>query len=468
MPLPCLARLPVVVTGTPSTKAPIEALPTELWTNIVALAAARRLREGADAQARARAKSYTGTSTPPALATSVARAAFVSSGLQLALRPTVDTEVKRSEAERDAMEGILAMTEQPDPKRRAMPQSDEPPTAGESMNAMVPAAPVGPVLWETKFGTGPELFARLRSLPPETQHKILALLQPAESANVGDGDGGRAKMKFEEFQGYNPDSKPSSKQAGNTGKQMIWFEGGFNPGGSLYARNESQGGASQVFIKNKAYFRVQVTGPIAKNDLVIVTLHAVVGQSSEQVTEAWAKAQLEKGDKKDAVASGPFLDPNRRLCQFRKGSGPPTVDQGSGPTTVDQLEFPLDTEGYSVNTNNDIPDLTILYINRMKKGGAAHMKFFLKIALKSNPNVYQTTPAFNIFARMNDEGRKATANVDLPQGYRVVQESETAPSLLAARCGLPSAPDPSSGAGSSTDPLVATVVPPSGAEPDPQ
>ena len=42
MPLPCLARLPVVVTGTPSTKASRgdgESLPPELWTKIVALSA---------------------------------------------------------------------------------------------------------------------------------------------------------------------------------------------------------------------------------------------------------------------------------------------------------------------------------------------------------------------------------------------------------------------------------------------
>lgn len=42
MPLPCLARLPVVATGTPSTKASrsnVEPLPPELWTKIVALTA---------------------------------------------------------------------------------------------------------------------------------------------------------------------------------------------------------------------------------------------------------------------------------------------------------------------------------------------------------------------------------------------------------------------------------------------
>lgn len=42
MPLPCLARLPVVATGTPEPKASrsnVEALPAELWTKIVALAA---------------------------------------------------------------------------------------------------------------------------------------------------------------------------------------------------------------------------------------------------------------------------------------------------------------------------------------------------------------------------------------------------------------------------------------------
>lgn len=382
-------------------------------------------------------------------------------GIQLALRPTVDTEAKRkaNEAELEAMDGLVAMSEQSDPKRLAVPQSDEPPTAEESMNAVVPAAPMGPVPWETKFRTGYELFERLRSLTHETQHNILTLLQTVEFANVGDGDDVPVMMVFAEFWGYNPDSNPTSKQGGNAGKQLIWFERGFNPGGSLYARNTAQGDALQVNEKNKSYFRVRVTGPIAEDDYVIVTLHFVDGQSTQQVTQEWAKKQVPDGAV-FASAPGPFLNPKLKAWQGKKES----------VSTVDELLFPLDMNGYSINPNGGIPELTIKHTDRGKGGTktTVYRKFFLKITLASNPNIYQTTPNFNIFARNNDGGREATADRDLPEGYRVLDPSERDPLLGAGKYGLASASGPSSGAGSSTDPIIATVVPPSSAESDPQ
>lgn len=386
-------------------------------------------------------------------------------GLQLALRPTVDTEVKRTanEAELEATDGLIAMFEQQsDPKRQAVPQSDEPPTAVGPMNVepptqpIVPAAPMQPVLWETKFRTGSELFERLRALPPETQHNILTLLQTADLVNVGDGDDGPAKMVFAQFQGFNPDSNPITKQAGNTGKQPIWFELGFNPGGSLYPRNPAQGDALQVNDKNKTYFRVQVTGSRMQNDQVIVTLH-VDDQFATQVTKTWAEAQVPAGARYKA-APGPFLNPAVKARQSK-------IDT----STLDELRFDLDINGYSVGPNGGIPELTIKHTDRGKGAtpGVIYRKFFLKVTLASDPNVYQISPKFNIFGRVNDGGREATANLPLPLGYRVVQPWELDSSLGAGGYGSAAAVGPSSGAGSSTDPLVATVLPPPSAAPDP-
>lgn len=403
--------------------------------------------------------------------------------LQLALQPTVDTDApKRGPEESDALEGLMSLFNEPNSKRQAVANSEPPPplpppAAPEPMSvdpptqAIVPVAPADaadaadaadstaltvpdePVEWETKFGSADKILERLRNLTPTLQQNILTLLQTANIDLTSP-----TQMVFVEFQGYNPDSAPTTKHAGNTGKQVIWFEKGFNPGGSLYPRNRLQGDSVGVYDKNKSYFRVRVTGEREQEDAVIVTLH--VADPPAQVTKAWAEAQIKAGAKYDA-APGPFLAPEVKGVQKKEGM-----------STVDELEFRLDADGFSIGPNDTIPELTIKHTDRSKAGGGTQVyrKFYLKITLKSNPAIYVTTNTFNIFGRVADQGRAKTTGMALPEeGYRPVLPEELDPSFhdgtqATAAAGQP----PASGAGSSTDPLVATMVPPPMAAPDPE
>ena len=393
-------------------------------------------------------------------------------GLQLALQSTVDTEAKRGPEERDAVDVLMSMFNEPDSKRQAV-ENNEPPAAPEPMNvdpptqAIVPVAPADaadstaltvpeepdkPVEWETKFGSADKILEQLRKLTPVLQQNILTLLQTSNIDLTSP-----TQMVFVEFQGYNPDSAPATKHAGNTGKQVIWYEKGFNPGGSIYPRNSLQGDSLQVADKNKSYFRVQVTGERSQEDAVIVTLH--VADPPALVTKAWAEAQV-KADAKYDTAPGPFLAPEVKGVQKKEGM-----------LTVDELEFRLDPNGFSVGPNDTIPELTIKHTDRSKGGGGTQVyrKFYLKITLKSDPRIYVTTNTFNIFGRIADEGRAKTAGKELPaEGYRPVLPEELDRSFYdGTKATAAAGKTPSSGAGSSTDPLVATVVPPPMAAPDP-
>lgn len=394
-------------------------------------------------------------------------------GLQLALRPTVDTDAPKQARrdESDALEGLMSLFNEPNSKRQAVANNEPPPLPPpEPMNVDPPAQPIvpvapeepgasdaseEPVAWELEFENADKILERLRALTPSLQQNILTLMQTAGTDFLAD-----TEMIFVEFQSYNPDSAPVSKQAGSTGKEVIWFEKGFNPGGSIYPRNELQGDAVQVNDKNKLYFRVRVSGDREPKDAVLVTLH-VFDQEGTQVTKAWAESQVKQTAKYKA-APGPFLNPNVKAQQDK-------VDM----STVDQLTFPLDINGFAVGPNNTIPELTIKHTDRSKGGiGSVYRKFYLKITLQSDPTVYVTTPKFNIFGRVADEGRAATANLPLPEeGYRKVLAGEKDPAFrdgkVQAAFGPSPGAGPSSGAGSSADPLVATVVPPPTAAPDP-
>lgn len=384
--------------------------------------------------------------------------------LQLTLRPTVDTDAseKRGPEEADAVDGLMAMFAQ-NRKRQAV-ENNEPPPPQEPMNVDPPAQPIvpvapaesevpeGPVEWENEFGSADKILERLRGLTPVLQQNILTLLQTANIDLTSP-----TQMIFVEFQGYNPDSAPVNKRAGNAGKRVIWFEKGFNPGGSIYPRSQLQGDTIQVNDKNKSYFRVRVTGTRAQKDSVIVTLH--VYDPPMQVTKEWAAAQI-KDDAKYAAAPGPFLTPDVKGMQKK-----------AGMSTVDELEFRLDANGFAVGPNGTIPELTIKHTDRSKGSGGkqVYRKFYLKITLKSNPTVYVTTQSFNIFGRVADEGRSATADKALPEeGFRPVLPEELDRAFQdGSQATVAADQQSSSGAGSSTDPLVATVLPPPSAAPDP-
>lgn len=361
-------------------------------------------------------------------------------GPQLALRSTVDTEAKRDREDLEASDTLadLAMSgtsdagnkrQETEPQTQPMVEYTEPPQQQPEEEASDPTAV--PVPWESEFSNPYDFYGLLQALNPRVQRDILMLLNTAMQS------GSTTRIQFVPMIGVNPDSSPAGA-GGNFGKDQIWFYNGFNPGGSLYPRNEYQDGVAQVIDKIKTHVSVRVTGPRAEKEFIVVTLHLEDGQ---RVTKAWAESRI-KPTAKNQTAPGPFLNPFSSSMQ-KKEQMP----------TLDSLEFELDRQGYT-------GDAAFTIKHTDAKGGVlntAHNKFYLKLALKSNPAYYVITPKFNIYGRVADGGRAVPR--PLPLGYDYVNRQMTTVVAPSSEAGPSQAPEP----------VVATLMPPSGAvAPDPQ